>query len=272
MEKSFKSKSRSGERYRVYITTHTGSVRENNEDNFTINNASKKLLHKSANFSDEYDAPLLAAVFDGMGGESKGEHASYISAKVAKGLYYKIKQDPDADIESVICEFVQRANDEIRDFLEQNRCTTGGITVVGTVFKNEIVYPFSIGDSMIYLYRDLQLSQISKDQTLAMKKYEANIYTLEEAEKSIDSHKLTSFLGVDTFRQGLRPQLYEPIVMQKSDKLLLCSDGLYDELTPVQIRDVIRNNPDNPTLELVKAAVSHGGKDNVTCVLVERAL
>lgn len=270
MEKT-NNNARSFERYRVYLTTHKGLVRDNNEDNFTINNISKKLEYKNVSFISEYDAPLLAAVFDGMGGESKGEYASFISAKIAKDLYNSINENPEALLEDLVCSFVQRANDEIRDFLEQNHCKTGGSTIVAAVLKNGIIFPFSLGDSRIYLLRDFVLSQISKDQTLAMKKYEANIYTLEEAEKSMDSHKLTAFLGVDYYRQGVLPQFYEPVVMQKSDKLLLCSDGLYDELTIQEIQDIISKHPDNPTLELVRAALNHGGNDNVTCVLVERA-
>ena len=77
-------------------------------------------------------------------------------------------------------------------------------------------------------------------------------------------------MGADYYRRGLKPQYYEPILMQKSDKLLLCSDGLYDELSLKEIQDVIRNNPDNPAFELVRAAISHGGGDNVTCAVIER--
>lgn len=260
------------ERYRVYLTTHRGMMRSNNEDNFTVNNLSKKLEYKNTDFTEVFEAPLLAAVFDGMGGESKGEYASYISSKAAKRLYFSLRELPDVPIDALAAEFVQRANDEIRTFLEEHHCNTGGSTMVAAVFKNEIIYPFSIGDSRIYLYRNAQLTQISKDQTLAMKKVEANIYTPEEAEKSLDSHKLTAFLGVDYYRKGLAAQYYEPILMQKSDKLLLCSDGLYDELSAGEIRNIIRNHPDNPTMELVKAALQSGGSDNVTCVLIEREI
>ena len=122
--------SKNAERYRVYLTTHTGAVRQNNEDNFTINNTSKKLEYKNADFNGVYEAPLLAAVFDGMGGESKGEYASYISSKVAKSLYFTIKDAPDAPLDALVGEFVQRANNEIRTFLEENHCATGGSTVV----------------------------------------------------------------------------------------------------------------------------------------------
>ena len=70
------------ERYRVYVTSHTGLLRGNNEDNFTVNSVSKKLEYKNVSFSAVYEAPLLAAVFDGMGGESLGEYASCISARM----------------------------------------------------------------------------------------------------------------------------------------------------------------------------------------------
>ena len=270
MEVNEKKKTKPTERYRVYLTTHKGLVRDNNEDNFTINNVSKKLEYKNVSFVSEHDAPVLAAVFDGMGGESRGEYASYISARIAKGLYNAIKDCTDVPMDELVANYVQSANNEIRNYLEENRCRTGGSTVVAAVLKNEIIYPFSLGDSRMYLLRAAKLSQISKDQTLAMKKVEANIYTMEEAEQSVDCHKLTSFLGVDYYRQGLAPQFYEPVVMQKSDKLLLCSDGLYDELSKDKIQEIIIKNPENPTLELVRAALNNGGNDNVTCALIER--
>lgn len=260
------------ERYRAYVTSHTGLLRGNNEDNFTVNSVSKKLEYKNVSFTAVYDAPLLAAVFDGMGGESLGEYASCISARMAKALYHALTSDPEKPIETLIAEYIQRANDAIRDFLVKNNCSTGGSTVAALIIKNEIMYPFSLGDSRLYLMHSGKLRQLSKDHTLAMKKVEANIYTMEEAEKSLDSHRLTAFLGADDAGRGLAPESYEPVMLHKSDKLLMCSDGLYDELPLKTIQDIIKNNPDNPTLELVRAAIKHGGSDNVTCVVVEREI
>ena len=51
----------SSERYRVYIATHKGLVRDNNEDNFTVNNVSKKLEIKNVKFVSEHDAPMLTS-------------------------------------------------------------------------------------------------------------------------------------------------------------------------------------------------------------------
>ena len=258
------------ERYRVFLTTHKGLVRDDNEDNFTINTASRKLEFKNVSYASEVEAPLLAAVFDGMGGESKGDYASYISAKTAKRLYTSLKEGDGAPVAEQIAQYVQNANDQIRDFLEENNCRSGGSTVCAVIIRDGVVYPFSLGDSRIYLLDPDGMVQLSKDQTLAMKKYEANIYTLEEAENSVDSHKLTAFLGVDYYREGLAPQLYDTFAWQPQDRILLCSDGLYGELTNDVIQSIIREYPDNPTLELVRAALKNGGRDNVTCVLIER--
>ena len=271
MEVNEKKEAGSAERYRVFLTTHKGLVRSNNEDNFTINSVSKKLEFKNVSFVSEHETPVLAAVFDGMGGESKGEYASFISAKMAKGLYNALKKSPEKPMDELVTAYIQGANDAIRNFLEENKCRTGGSTVAAVVVKNGIAYPFSMGDSRIYSFSGEELSQVSKDQTLAMKKFEANIYTFEEAEQSNDSHKLTAFLGVDNYRQGISPIFYAPIALSDSDKILLCSDGLYDEVSKDEIRQIIIKNPENPTMELVRAALNHGGEDNVTCVLIERA-
>ena len=169
MDTNEKKKGKFTEKYRVFLTTHKGLVRDNNEDNFTINNVSKKLEYKNVSFVSEHDEPVLAAVFDGMGGESKGEYASFISAKIAKGLYTAVRDSENVSMEELVNSYVQSANNEIRNFLEQNRCRTGGSTVVAAVIKNQMIFPFSLGDSRIYLLRDGVLSQVSKDQTLAMK-------------------------------------------------------------------------------------------------------
>ena len=56
--------------------------------------------------------------------------------------------------------------------------------------------------------------------------------------------------------------------LQPGDFIMLCSDGLYDELTHAEIERIMTVHPDNPAFELVKAALKNGGGDNVTCVVV----
>ncbi len=267
-----RGKTKFAECYRAYVTSHTGLARKNNEDNFILNSVCKRLEYKNVNFSRVLNSPLLAAVFDGMGGESLGDYAALISAKTAKGMYHRLAQSPETAVDELAAEFTRRANNAIRAFLEEHNCETGGSTAAAVVIKNEIATPFSLGDSRVYLLRGGKLTQLSKDHTVAAKRLEANFYTREEAEKSPDSHKLTAFLGADTAQNGILPQMYEPVMLQRTDKLLLCSDGLYDELSKKTMETILRNHPCNPAAELTRAALNRGGSDNITCAVIEREI
>lgn len=254
----------------AYITCHTGRVRENNEDNFVLNGISKKLEYGNVSFQRNLPQPLVAGVFDGMGGEANGEYASRIAAVTAKDLYRKLLALPDCDCEALANNFVTEANNRIRDFMNEQHCDTGGSTVAAVMIKSGVVYPFSLGDSRVYLLRNGRLYQISHDHTLAQRKVDDCIYTREEALRSADSHKLTLFLGVDYVKDGLEAQCYQSVYLQAGDSLLLCSDGLYDELSDDEIASVLRSCSENPSYELVKKALQNGGGDNVTCVVINK--
>ena len=242
-------------RYDVHLSTHPGKVRSGNEDNFAINTVYRRLEDPEKKLQGKrLREPLFCAVFDGMGGEANGELASKLCAEVAALVYYELVKNREVNIDELVSRFVEKSNHAIVDMLESTHSKRGGSTFVMTVFYNGVVYPYSLGDSRIYLYRDKHLRQLSNDQTLAMKKLRANIITEEEALTSPDRHKLTSFLGVDVDAEGLAPQIYQPFVLQPGDKLLLCSDGLYDMCSD--------------RLALVDAALQNGGEDNITCLLV----
>lgn len=252
----------------VYVTSHTGRVRENNEDNFALNTISKKLEYENVSFQTEMAQPFLAAVFDGMGGEANGEYASLIAAQAAKELYKKICEYKDCKFDALANNYVTAANNKIRDFMAEKNCRSGGSTVAAVIVKDGEVHPFSLGDSRIYLLRSDKLTQISRDHTLAQRRFEQGYYTREEAVSSFDSHKLTFFLGVDYDKQGLEAESYAPLSLKSGESMLLCSDGLYDELTRTEIEGIMRMHPKNPAFELVRAALKNGGGDNVTCVVV----
>lgn len=265
----FPAQENSSCRYHVYLSTHPGKVRSHNEDNYIVNNVNRsKETPEKKLMGESIAEPLTCAVFDGMGGEANGELASALCAEAAKQVYYDLKDGCD-DIIAVINRFVTQSNSAIVEMLENTKSKRGGSTFVMTVFRDGAVYPFSLGDSRIYLYRNGELMLITNDQTLAMKKYRANIFTWEEAQTSSDRHKLTSFLGVDVDNEGLEPQIYQPIALAPGDKLLLCSDGLYDMCDDLQIAQLMQTPSDQACLSLMNAALQNGGEDNVTCIIVE---
>lgn len=256
-------------RYDVYLSTHPGKVRSGNEDNFAVNTVFRRLEdHKKNLEGTRLKEPLCCAVFDGMGGEANGELASKLCAEVASMIYFELRESSEVNVDSLVSSFVEKSNRAIVDMLESTHSKRGGSTVVMTVFYNGVVYPYSLGDSRIYLYRDQCLQLLTNDQTLAMKKVRANIITEEEALTSPDRHKLTSFLGVDVDAEGLVPQIYQPFVLMPGDKLLLCSDGMYDMCSDRQMEQLMARSSDEACLALVDAALENGGEDNVTCMLI----
>lgn len=75
-------------RYRILISTDSGSVREANEDNFIFNGTIKRPGDEAQHFrARDTGEPILCAVFDGMGGEKGGKAASEIAARVALKFY-----------------------------------------------------------------------------------------------------------------------------------------------------------------------------------------
>lgn len=258
--------------YNVYLSTDEGKVRSQNEDNYAINDVFRALEDSKKKLKCiRTDEPLLCAVFDGMGGEANGELASKLSAEIAALVYYELIKNNNVNVDDLATRFVNKSNNAVVEMLTNTQAKRGGSTVVMAMFYHGRVFMYSLGDSRIYLFRDEKLTQISVDQTLAEKKVRANIYTEEEALTSPDRHKLTAFLGVDVDGEGVVPQIYQPIELRYGDKLLLCSDGLYDMCMDDQIEALMKRPSNDACLDLLHAALDNGGEDNVTCMIIERA-
>lgn len=256
-------------KYNIYVSTDVGKVRKKNEDNFLINTVMRPLEKEELNLrGEDIDEPILCSVFDGMGGEASGDVASKICAEEGKNLF-KLVSKSGLLLDESVDMFASNANNKVTKEIENTLRRRGGSTFVMLYIKDLVASVYSLGDSRAYLYRDGKLLQITKDHTLAMKKYEANIYTLEEALSSADSHKLTSFIGVDVENQGLVSAKYDKIKLQKNDKFLLCSDGLYDMCSDSEILRMMSRNSKTISYDLVETALNNGGVDNVTCIVVE---
>ena len=256
-------------KYNVCLSTHQGKVRADNEDNFAINTVVRNIEDKEKNLrGSNAEEPLVCSVFDGMGGESSGEIASKIAADNAKVIYENIKNSV-GNIEENLSDFVTKTNNTIVNVIGNDSKSRGGTTFVTAIFDRGFVFTYSLGDSRMYVYKNGVLTQITNDHTLAMKKYRANIYTLEEAKNSNDSHKLTAFLGVDLGEQEIVAESYPVFELNKGDRILLCSDGLYDMCTDDEISEIMSKNSKTTSLKLVNRALENGGSDNITCMVID---
>ncbi len=262
--------SRSTQKLLAGVSSDLGKIRTINEDNFL-------LLH----LINEHFAPTLEyhchqdhannswrcfAVFDGIGGLESGELAAYLTAKIfrdiATGLTADLLHD---EIDCQMRNGFSFANQEIRK-LQKAKCgTTGSIVCTnGEQFKI-----YHIGDCRTYLFRNNNLFQLTRDQTLSETKKQHGIYPADTPEQKHDSHVLTNYIGKNIdFR--LHPIESQWIPLRPGDKVLICSDGLYDMCSDLEIRQIINKGTDieHTIKALTTQALINGGQDNVTCILV----
>ena len=124
-----------------------------------------------------------------------------------------------------------------------------------------------VGDSRAYLYRHGELTQITRDDTLAQQLTDAGV-PAESVQRF--SNVLTSSFGGSADRVTMN--IY-PCELQMGDRLLLCTDGLYDMVADTAIGDVLKTNSDPQSAcdALIELALNGGGNDNVTLILCDVA-
>lgn len=252
--------------YRIDAATHCGRVRESNEDNYSVNGSIRPSGEEIQTFS-LLEEPVFLAVYDGMGGEFGGELASRIAAEGSAELAARLPALSEEELTEAVNNYVALTNNRICDLLNNSFGSRGGSTLAMACFCGNRVYPYSLGDSRIYVFDGETLHLVTADHTVAMNKYRMNIYTQEQAEQSPDSHMLMLFLGVDTRRAGLKAEYYPPFALADGMKILLCSDGLYDMCSAEEISLILSAECGNYAEALVNQAMENGGADNITCIV-----
>jgi protein phosphatase len=228
--------------------THPGRVREVNEDSSLV-------------------APPVFLVADGMGGYARGDVASRLVAESFEPLATLADVQP-GDVEAAISAAQQRVGALAAEFT-----TAPGSTLVAATHVLEDGRGYwllaNIGDSRAYLHTEGRLEQISKDHSVVQELIDAGRLTREEALGHPERHVITRAIGALTASQAD----FSLVPAEPGSRLLLCSDGLTSELSDTAILHILseRMPADRTVLTLIDAAVSAGGHDNVTVVVVDVA-
>jgi protein phosphatase len=227
-----------------------GLIRQTNEDSYECIN------------------PNLYIVADGMGGHLAGEVASKMAVDVIKN-YICIHIDSELNLESLLKNAILEANKMIFEKAHQDKDYLGmGTTVSIAYCKDTQMFWGHVGDSRIYLLRNNELIQITKDHSLVWDLLENGSITKAEAKVHPQRNVLTRAVGVD---ENL---LVDTGVCNlfRNDRLLLCTDGLTNMLN----EDIIKEAISSETIDLkesidflVDAAIAAGGSDNITVILSE---
>lgn len=249
-----------------------GCIRPNNEDNFIMGTHMNPDCsnHREVFAENIKDFWYFAGVFDGMGGGDFGELAAKTAAEVFLNAVKQTKKEfSQALMDAILRKAFLDANNKIVDLQQQYRVfgTTGTTLITnGTVTKI-----YHLGDSRAYLFRNGELFQLTRDQTLAQMKIDVGLYQPGDPQAEAEKHKLTEYIGRDQTKTHLRPQESEWFTSLPGDGFLLCSDGLYDMCSDREIMDMLQKHPETSQKAnaLVKAALSHGGADNISCVYLQ---
>lgn len=223
-----------------------GSVRSLNEDAFLA----------------RYPVFVVA---DGMGGHEAGERASAEAVAVLGQL---------TDRTDVTARAVQGCLEEAQDRVRTIPTRPGrdaGTTLSGVVVVNEGGVPYwlvvNVGDSRTYRLADGVLEQVSVDHSEVQEMVDAGTLTVAEAGRHPRRHVVTRALGAG---EGLDPDFWL-LPVAENDRMLLCTDGLTGEVSDDAIAAILLAQPTPQVAAdlLIEAALTAGGRDNITVVVVD---
>lgn len=226
--------------------TDTGRVRANNQDAFLV-------------------SEHVFAVCDGVGGHQGGEVASATAVGALEEAFteHTVQGLVDAVVEANRRVW-QKAND---DPSLRGMGTT--VTAVALVVEDgeERIAVANVGDSRGYILTSGELSQLTEDHSLVEQMYREGRLSREEADVHPQRSLITRALGLDDDVEVDSWQL----LPAAADRILLCSDGLSNEVPDDRIGSILRRlaDPKEAATELVRLAVDAGGRDNVTVVVVD---
>jgi protein phosphatase len=137
------------------------------------------------------------------------------------------------------------------------------------VVIDQSVYYGHVGDSRAYVLKNNLLSRITEDQTYVQELVNSGDITVEEAEIHPKRNILTNAMGT---KPELRIETGKcDFLFEQGDKLLLCSDGLYDYLKDEEMAEILVNKPlPEAAAFMIAETKRRGGHDNITVVLAEK--
>lgn len=240
---------------------HAIGKRENQQDSFAYSDvADPKVVEEKG---------MLFLVADGMGGMSNGAE---VSATVAiECLRYFDTYGLTQDIPDSLEDMAQYVNEQVNELLGRDGIGRSGSTLVAMHIKDHVVHWISIGDSCIYLYRDLKLTRLNILHNYGTQLNDRLLngeMTLEEVMAEPNKHALTSYIGAGSI--ALIDQNPEPLVLNSGDRIVLMSDGI-ETVSEEELCGILRYDAGEAALKLRYLIEQKNKKnqDNFTAIIIE---
>ena len=262
----------------VFALSHAGKVRAQNQDHFLLATIHKRVQVVQTNLTEQQRLPMederlafIAMIADGVGGAEGGEEASATALEVAMqymarstDCYYQA-DGGDEQFINVLQDAAMRSHQAV---IDRARVVAEGRPMATTLTLWMGVWPFyyllQVGDSRCYLFREGELTQISRDQTIAQDLLDQGIFTRAMAARSQYSNVLSSAIGGD--------EAVPVVTRMRADWKsihLLCTDGLTKHVSDDTIRERLSSMTSSRQVceQLLEDALAGGGTDNISIIV-----
>ena len=247
---------------------------------FTFHASARTTVGRRRRNEDTYlldPSSRVFAVLDGMGGYAGGAEARSIAAATIAEFYRKLRSDPEATwpyaldpqrtiAENCLDEAIRLANRRIRARRrDQFKAMGSTIAMISLDEAGPEALVAHLGDSRIYLLRDGELTQLTRDHSL-YEQLRADGLELPPQSEFIHANVITRALGC---HENERPELGR-VALEAGDRLLLCTDGLSGDLSHQEIAEGLApGTPDEACETLIAAGYEAGSRDNITALVID---
>ncbi len=251
----------------IAAQTDPGLVYKTNED----------AIFATANTSSDGKPMGLLIVADGVGGHKAGEVASRMVIDVVRAVYNDLTKRVDKgetpseeELKSVLRAAIQTANQVLYAYAQQNAGDAGnlGSTVACGLIFGDLAVIANVGDSRTYLLTSGKVSQISQDHSFVAELVRHGIVSPEDLYNHPQRSVITRALG----QQGEVDVDVWAHTLQAGDRLLVCSDGLWELVADEsKIAETLGRKAELPDIakDLIAAANEKGGGDNISAIVAE---
>ncbi|HEV7365698.1 MAG TPA: protein phosphatase 2C domain-containing protein, partial [Gemmatimonadales bacterium] len=267
----------------VYGVTHTGKLRKENQDHFLICALKKQMVVHQTSLAQTHHLiaeperlAFLMMVADGVGGGNRGADASRMALEAvmqyvihSRSCYYAAGSKDDGEFYEALKQMAHQCHSELVRRGEEDPAYRGMATTL-TLYLGlwPRAYLLQVGDSRCYHLRNNELTQITRDQTMAQELVDLGVIPPSGAQVGRLANTLSSSIG-----GSQTAPVVSRLDNQRGNTVLLCSDGLTKHVPDERIRDRLRSmtSARQACKDLLKDALAGGGSDNIT-LIVGRAL
>ena len=202
-----------------------------------------------------------------MGGHAAGEVASEMAVEIVSHDLSDLNDLDSSDAHDRVARALRDANRAVYERTRTERDKLGMGSTVSALLLSETRYVVGhVGDSRIYIVRNNEMHQLTKDHSLVQEQVDAGLLTAEQARRHPQSNVITRCIGM---ADEIEPDVFDGEA-RVGDAFLLASDGLTGMIEDRRIQQLLmsRAKPERIVDALIQEANMNGGNDNITAVVV----